>query len=78
MQCDNVGPDKLKLWESPQVWMENIHRAEDAGLLIRDPRRIKFRCVLWRKEIPALPADNKHSWLNSILNKDQTQIIARI
>ena len=59
MQSDNVGSGSLKCREPPQVWVENVHLAEDAGLLIGYPGRVKVNGVLWRKEVPSLPVDRK-------------------
>lgn len=67
LQRDDVGPDCLKCWEPPQVRMENIHLAEDAGLLIGDPGWVEVNGVIWREEVPALPTHRKHHsqvWLS--------------
>jgi len=60
LQSDNVGFGSLKRREPRQVWMENIHLAEDTGLLIGDPSWVKVRCVLRGKEVPTLPKDSKN------------------
>ena len=60
LQSDDVGPGSLKRRVPPQVWMENIHLAEDTGLLVRDPGWVEVNGVLWRKEVPALPRHTKH------------------
>lgn len=60
LQSDDVGPGSLKCGEPPQVWVVNIHLAEDAGLLIGYPGWVEVNGVLWRKEVPTLPTDRKH------------------
>lgn len=64
MQSDDVGPGSLKCREPPRVWVENVHLAEDAGLLIGYPGWVKVNGVLWRKEVPALPVDRKLTMIN--------------
>ena len=60
LQSDDVGPGCLKDREPHQVWMENIHLAEDTWLFVGDPGRVKVDGVLWRKEVPTLSTHRKH------------------
>ncbi len=65
LQSDDVGPGSLKCREPPQVWMENIHLAEDTGLLIGDPGWVEVNGVLGRKKVPPLPAHKNITDMNS-------------
>lgn len=58
LQSDNVGLGTFKLRISLQVWLDNIHLAEDTGFLIRDPGWVEVGCVVWRKEMPTFPERN--------------------
>ncbi len=49
--------------------MENIHLAEDTGLLIGDPGWVKVTSVLWREEVPALSAHKKHKITRILVKK---------
>lgn len=45
----------LKVWEPLQIWMENVHLAEDTGFLIRDSGWVDVGGVIWREEVPTFP-----------------------
>lgn len=52
-----MSPGSSERREPPQVRLENIHLAEDAGLLVGYPGRVKLFRVLWREKVPTLPSD---------------------
>lgn len=54
LQSDAVSPRRLKAREALQVWTQDIHLAEHAGLFVGDPGGVHFRRVLGRKQVPAL------------------------
>lgn len=55
LQSDNVRPGTGKCGELAEVGVENVHLAEDAGLLVRYSGRVEFTSVFWGKEVPTLP-----------------------
>lgn len=46
--------------EPGEVRAQDVHLAEDAGLLIRYPGWVQLGSVLWGEEVPALPAGMEH------------------
>lgn len=50
-----MRPGTGKRGEPAEVGVENVHLAEDAGLLVRYPGRVEFTSVLRGKEVPTLP-----------------------
>lgn len=54
-----MSPGSSERREPPQVRLENIHLAEDAGLLVGDPGGVKLLGVLWGEEVPTFPSGRK-------------------
>lgn len=52
-----MSPGSSEGREPPQVRLEDIHPAEDAGLLVGDPGGVELPGVLWGEEVPTLPSD---------------------
>lgn len=50
-----MGPGLAEGREPPQVWLEDVHQAEDAGLLVGDPAGVETSRVLRGEQGPALP-----------------------
>lgn len=67
LQSDAVGSGCLESREPAQVRMQDVHPAEDTGLLVGDPGRVEFRRVLGGKQVPALPACREHHSDNSFI-----------
>lgn len=52
-----MRPGSAERREPAQVRLENIHLAEDAGLLVGYPGRVKLLGVLWGEKVPTFPSD---------------------
>lgn len=54
-----MSPGSPERREPPQVGLENIDLAEDAGLLVGNPGGVKLGRVLGGEKVPTFPSDRK-------------------